>query len=178
MKTTGIILAGGKNSRIGTEKAFLQLKTGTCLIQHTLSLFKKIFPEIIIVTNNPISYQNFGTKLVEDLLKGKGPLAGIFTGLCYSSNQSGFIIACDMPFPQMKLIKYILRQPEEYDVVIPEIEGKAEPLFARYSKNCLPVIFSHLLKNDLKIQNILKKLKVKRITPRNLTNLTVTIAAL
>lgn len=168
MKTTGIILAGGKNSRIGTEKAFLQLKLKVSLIQNTVSLFKKIFPEIIIVTNNPLSYQRFGTKVVEDLLKDKGPLGGIFTGLSFSTNQHSFVIACDMPFPQIELIKYIIRQPEEYDVVIPELKGKAESLFARYSKNALPVIFSHLLKNDLKLQDILKKLKVKKINPEEI----------
>jgi molybdopterin-guanine dinucleotide biosynthesis protein A len=168
MKVTGIILAGGKNSRIGTEKAFLQLKPKISLIQNTISLFKKIFPEIIIVTNSPLLYQKFGTKVVEDLLKDKGPLGGIFTGLSFSTCQHSFVIACDMPSPQIELIKYIASQPEEYEVVIPELKGKAESLFARYSKNALPVIFSHLLCNDLKIQHILKNLKVLKISSRKI----------
>jgi len=168
MKTAGIILAGGKNSRIKTEKAFLQLKPETSLIENTLNIFRKIFAEIIIVTNNPSSYLGFGTKVVEDLIKEKGPLGGIFSGLCFSTSELNFAIACDMPFPNLELIKYIIQQPGEYDLVLPEIGGKLDPLFARYSKITLPVIFSHLLRGDLKVQAILPELKVLKIMPEEI----------
>ncbi len=168
MKTTGIILAGGKNKRFGSEKAFIQLKPGLSLIQNTLNLFRKIFSEIIIVTNNPSLYQRFETRAVEDLFKDKGPLGGVFSGLCFSKSELNFVIACDMPFPNADLIEYILRQPEKYDLVLPEVDGKVDPLFARYSKPTLPVIFSHLSSGDLKVQSILAELKVLKITPEKI----------
>ena len=163
MQVSGIILAGGKNTRIKTEKAFIQLSDKTTLIQSTLELFKKIFPEIIIVTNNPGAYFKFGTTVVEDLIKDKGPLGGIFSGLCFSTSQVNFVVGCDMPFLNPDLLNYILQKPEEYDVVIPETRGKAETLFARYSKNSLPVILSHMLRDELKIQDVLTELNVLKI---------------
>lgn len=168
MRTTGIILAGGKNRRFGTEKAFIQLKPGLSLIENTLNLFRKIFSEIIIVTNNPPPYLKYDVRLVEDLIKDRGPLSGIFSGLCFSTSETSFVIACDMPFPNAELIEYIIQQPEEYDLVLPEINGKLDPLFARYSKTTLPVIFSHLLKDDLQVQAILSELKVLKITPEEI----------
>lgn len=167
MKVSGIILAGGKNSRIKTEKAFIQLGTKT-LIENIIGIFKKIFSEIIIVTNNPRSYLKFKTKVVEDLIKNKGPLGGIFSGLCFSTNEQNFVVGCDMPFVNSDLVNYIISKSTEYDVVIPEINGKIESLFARYSKNALPVIFSHLLKDELRIQDILSELKVLKITSKEI----------
>ena len=163
MKASGIILAGGKNTRIKTEKAFIQLKTSATLIENTVEIFKRLFSEIIIVTNNPRAYQKLGTKVVEDLLTGKGPLGGIFSGLCFSTSELNFVVGCDMPFPNQDLISCILQKPVEYDVVIPETRGKAETLFARYSKNSLPVILSHLLTDELKIQNVLSELNILKI---------------
>lgn len=167
MRVSGIILAGGENTRIKTEKAFIQLGTKT-LIENTICLFKKIFSEIIIVTNSPRSYLKFKTKVVEDLIKNKGPLGGIFSGLCFSTNELNFVVACDMPFINSDLVNYIIQKPQEYDVVIPEINGKTESLFARYSKNALPVIFSHLLKDELRVQDILSELKVLKITSKEI----------
>ena len=163
MQASGIILAGGKNTRIKTEKAFIQLRPGSTLIENTIEIFQKLFSEIIIITNNPQAYLKLGTRVVEDLIKGKGPLGGIFTGLCFSTSQLNFVVSCDMPFLNPDLISYTLQKPEEYDVVIPQINDKAETLFARYSKNSLPVILSHLLTDELKIQNVLAGLKVLKI---------------
>lgn len=168
MKTSGIVLAGGKNTRVRTEKSFLKLGSKTTLIEDTLKIFKKLFPEIIIVTNDPQAYLRFGTRVVEDLIKDKGPLGGIFSGLCYSTNQLNFVVGCDMPFVNLDLVDYITRKPPEYDVVIPEINGKVESLFARYSKNALPVILSRLLKDELKVQDILGQLKVLKITAKEI----------
>ncbi len=167
MKVSGIILAGGKNTRIKTEKAFIQLGT-KILIENIIGIFKKIFSEIIIVTNNPRSYLKFKTKVVEDLIKNKGPLGGIFSGLCFSTNEQNFVVGCDMPFVNSDLVNYIISKPKEFDVVIPEINGKVESLFARYSKNALPVIFSHLLKDELRIQDILSELNVLKISSKEI----------
>jgi len=164
MKMTGIILAGCINSRIKTEKAFIQLNPEVSLITITLEILRKIFSEIIIVTNNPKPYLKFRTKVVEDLIKNKGPLAGIFTGVCFSTSELNFVVACDMPFIDSELINCIIQKPEEYNVVTPEINGKVESLYTRYSKKTLPVIFSHLQKDELKVQDILAELKVLKIT--------------
>jgi molybdopterin-guanine dinucleotide biosynthesis protein A len=169
-KASAIILAGGKNTRIARNKAFIELPTGETILQHTINILQEIFPEIIIVTNQSQdpefgkdAYLKFKGQVVEDLIKESGPLGGIFTGLCYSVSKHNFVVACDMPFIQPALIRLLLEKSGNYDVVIPEIDGEVEPLFAVYSKNCIPVMFEHLQKQNLKIRQVLGKLHLKKI---------------
>jgi molybdopterin-guanine dinucleotide biosynthesis protein A len=162
-KASAIILAGGKNTRIAKNKAFIQLQTGESILQNTLNALQKIFPEVIIVTNQKEAYLKFNAQVVEDLIKQSGPLGGIFTGLCYSVSKHNFVVGCDMPFIKPALIRLLLEEGGTYDVVIPEIDGEVEPLFALYSKNCIPVMFEHLQKRDLKIRKVLGKLRMKKI---------------
>ena len=168
-KASAIILTGGKNTRIARNKAFIQLPSGKTILQNTLNVLHKIFPEIIIVTNQKEAYLSYGScgkfnvQVVEDLIKESGPLGGIFTGLCYSTSKHNFVVACDMPFIKPALIRLLLEERKTYDVVIPEIDGEVEPLFALYSKNCIPVMFEHLRKRNLKMREVLGKLQVKRI---------------
>lgn len=162
-KVSAIILAGGKNIRIARNKAFIQLPSGETILQNTLNVLQKIFPEIIIVTNQKETYLKFDVQVVEDLIKESGPLGGIFTGLCYSTSKHNFAVACDMPFIKPALIRLLLEERKTYDVVIPEIDGEVEPLFALYSKNCIPVMFEHLRKRNLKMREVLGKLQVKKI---------------
>ncbi len=160
---TGIILAGGKNTRIAEEKAFIQLEGGQPLIARIIKVLKALFPEILIVANKREAYRDYDLPVVQDLIKGKGPLGGIFTGLCYSTSDYNFVVGCDMPFIEPSLVKFMVESSEGYDVVIPEIGGEVEPLFALYSKSCIAVIFEHLMRDNLKTREILDKLKVKRI---------------
>ena len=159
----GIILVGGKGSRINKNKALITLPDGKALIQKSISVLKEFFTEILIVANQREPYEDFGVRVVEDLIKGKGPLGGIFTGLSYSTSHFNFVTGCDMPFPQPGLIKLLLEKCGDHDVVIPEAAGEVEPLFAVYSKRCLPVILHRLQERDLKVRNILARLKVRKI---------------
>jgi molybdopterin-guanine dinucleotide biosynthesis protein A len=140
-KASAIILAGGKNSRIGQNKAFIRLPNGQTILQNSINVLRKIFPEIIIVTNRKEAYREFDVLVVEDLIKECGPLGGIFTGLCHSESQRNFVTACDMPFIRPALIRSLLAESGTYDVVIPEVDGEAEPLFGVYSKSSIPIIF-------------------------------------
>jgi len=161
---SGIILAGGRGSRIKRNKALIKLPDGRALIQRSIGVLKEIFPEILIVANQTEVYRVFGVRVVEDLVKGKGPLGGIFTGLKYSTSHLNFVMGCDMPFPQPALIHLLLEECSDYDVVIPEAAGEVEPLFAVYSKSCLPVIKDHLQKDKLKVRNVLTELRVRKIS--------------
>ena len=160
---SGIILAGGKGSRINKNKALITLPDGKALIERSIGVLKEIFAEILIVSNQKEPYRAFGLQVVEDLIKGKGPLGGIFTGLTYSNSHLNFVMACDMPFPQPALIRLLLEECGDHDVVIPEASGEVEPLFAMYSKSCLPVIKDQLKKDELKVRRVLARLKVRKI---------------
>jgi molybdopterin-guanine dinucleotide biosynthesis protein A len=160
---TGIILAGGKGSRINKNKALIMLPDGKTLLHKCVRSLSAVLAKIVIVTNQKELYLDYDARVVEDLVKNKGPLGGIYTGLSCSTTHCNFVIGCDMPFPQPSLIELLLQDCDDYDVAIPETVGEVEPLFAVYSKNCLPVISDHLQKDDLKIRKIFEKLKVQII---------------
>ena len=116
---SGIILAGGKNSRMGTNKAFLEID-GNRLIDKIMDIYRRLFNEIIIVTNDPVSYIEFSdASIVTDIYKNKGPLGGIFTGLFYAKNPGIFVSACDLPYLNPDFILYLARPAENHDVVVP-----------------------------------------------------------
>jgi molybdenum cofactor guanylyltransferase len=160
---TGIILAGGKNSRMGTNKAFLKIN-GVRLIDNVLGIYRKIFNEIIIVTNDPLAYIEFDdVVIVSDIFKEKGALGGIYTGLFYASDNYSFVTACDMPSLNKDFILYMTEQIGKHDIIVPENAEGFQPLHAVYSRNCLPVIKRQLAAGKLKITGFYKEMRLLKI---------------
>ena len=160
---TGIILAGGKNSRMGINKAFLEID-GTRVIDNILAVYRKIFSEIIIVTNDPLSYTEFPeTLIITDIYKEKGALGGIYTGLFYATYDYSFVAACDMPFLNEDFIIYLTEQTDKFDIVVPELPEGFQPLHAIYSRNCLSHIKKLLIADKLKIAAFYKEVRLLSI---------------
>lgn len=165
---TGIILAGGKNSRMGTNKAFLEIG-GVRLIDRILSVYKNIFREIIIVTNDPLAYTGiFDASVVTDIYKGKGSLGGLYTGLFYASNDHAFVAACDMPFLNEDFIRYMIEQIGRYDIVVPELPEGFQALHAIYSRVCLPAIVKKIKSDRLKIADFFKDMRLLSVTEEDI----------
>ncbi len=133
---TGIILAGGKSSRFGSNKALAEFN-GTPLIERVTGVLGKVFKKLIIITNSPVEYSYLNIPLHQDLVKGLGPVGGIYTGLDALDDEWAFFCACDMPFVNEGLVRYIAGLKDGYDAVVPKIDWKIEPLHALYSKRCL-----------------------------------------
>ena len=133
---TGVILAGGLSSRYGKDKAFLMIN-GTPLIERTAEKMKKIFQEVILISNEKKRLSYLGLPVFQDIKKGLGPLGGIYTGLLSMSNEIGFFIACDMPFIDEGLVRYMTDIRDNYWAVVPSVSDEIEPLHAIYSKSCL-----------------------------------------
>ena len=160
---TGIILAGGKNSRMGTNKAFLKID-GIRLINNILAVYKNIFSEIIIVTNDPLSYTEFSDSIVvTDIYKEKGALGGIYTGLFYATYDYSFVAACDMPFLNEDFIIYLTGQIGKHDIIVPELSEGFQPLHAIYSRNCLSHIKKLLIADKFKITGFYKEVRLLSI---------------
>jgi len=136
---SGLILAGGESSRYGRNKALVKVN-GISLIERVSLVMQSLFQEVRLITNTPDEYTFLKLPMHEDLIKGLGPLGGLFTGLTRMSNDAGFLVACDMPFLNRELIRYIVKMGDNSDVIVPRIAGLLEPLHALYSKRCLPVI--------------------------------------
>jgi molybdopterin-guanine dinucleotide biosynthesis protein A len=161
---TGVILAGGKNTRLpGKNKALIKVGDES-IIYKIYKIYKDLFDEIILVTNEPSLFIENGIFTVTDIFNVRSSLTGIHSGLFYSSNKNVFFSACDTPFLKKVLVETILAQIEnKIDVVIPETSAGREPLCAVYSRSCLKPIEMQLFNNDFKIQNIFKNLRIKKI---------------
>lgn len=159
---TGIILAGGKNKRIGKNKSFIKIGKRT-VIDRTFSILSRIFRDIIIITNNPHLYTYLNCKTYPDIIPRKDSLGGIYTGLKVSSSEHNFIFACDMPFLNESLIRYMIGITKNSDIIIPRSKKGFEPLHAIYSKTCITYIEKQIEQNNLRILDIFPYVRVKEI---------------
>ena len=144
---------------MGANKAFLEIN-GERLIDKTVRLFRELFDEVILVTNEPLAYSYLDVTIVSDVMKDKGALGGVYSGLFYASSSHAFVAACDMPFLNRSFIEHMLGNIAHYDVVVPENGGYMEPLHSIYAKSCLPAIKDLLMRGELKILDLYKELNV------------------
>ena len=159
---TGIILSGGKNIRMGKNKAFIEIG-GTPIIQRIQTLFERLFDEIIIVTHQKELFSNLHANIYPDLIPNQGVLGGLYTGLFFSSFTFSFCVACDMPFLKDSVIKYLINNIENSDVVVPKTKDGLHPLHAIYSKNCLEPIKKIINLKKYRIVDFYPMVKVKII---------------
>jgi molybdopterin-guanine dinucleotide biosynthesis protein A len=159
---TGIILSGGKSVRMGENKAFIEID-GVPIIHRIYTLFKELFQETIIVTNQKELFLNFDSRIYTDLLPNKGALGGLYTGVFFSNFPYSFCVACDMPFINKSLVQYLIKNTEGYDVIVPQTKDGLQPLHAIYSKNCLDSIQKTIEGGKYKILDFYPLVKVKII---------------
>lgn len=159
---TAIILAGGKSSRLGQNKAFADIANKT-IFEREFDVLQKLFSEIIIIASNPVLFRASGLKIYKDIIPDKGPLGGILTGLSVSSAKNNFVVSCDLPFLNDKIILFLYSKFSSCNLLIPCWQGQLMPLHGFYSKNCLPVIENQIGTNKLKVLDITSHLKTKYI---------------
>ncbi|MDB2495195.1 molybdenum cofactor guanylyltransferase [Flavobacteriaceae bacterium] len=159
---TGIILAGGKSSRMGTEKGLILYKNKP-FVKHIIEAMKPLVNNIIIICNTR-AYERFGFKCYEDLIKNTGPLAGIYTGLSYSKTDNNLIVSCDIPLVNTVVLQKLIDQKNDASEVIQlQSQGKNLPLIALYKKSCKVIFKKELHQNQKKVQTALKKCNVKTV---------------
>ena len=161
---TGIILAGGQNSRFaGANKALMHIGERP-ILDHMYDIFKELFQTIILVTNDPAQYIEWDLNIVTDLFPVRSSLTGIQAGLFFATTPYAFVAACDTPFIKRGLVQTILDNIEpRIDVVVPETFEGLEPLCSVYSKHCLKLITRQLEKQELKINQAFQKLRIKKL---------------
>jgi len=173
---TGVILAGGRSSRFGSNKA-LALVDGKPLIQRIADLMSSLFPECLLVTNTPAEYEFLSLPMTHDRYQGHGPLAGIHAALLQITTPRAFVVACDMPNLSPELIQYLCSiNGQKYDVIIPWLERGQEPLFGIYHKRSLAVINSCLQQKDCQIIRALEDLQVRRVSEPEILAITGDLA--
>jgi molybdopterin-guanine dinucleotide biosynthesis protein A len=158
---TGIILAGGRSSRFGSNKA-LALLEGETLIGRACRVLSSLFDEVIIITNRPEEYDFLAFKKFPDIYPGSGPMSGIHSALKNTGTVAVFTAACDMPLLDERLIRFMAglfveeqrRQGPLPAAIIPRFEGRLQPLHAIYTKRALPALEGLLEEERPKMANL------------------------
>jgi molybdopterin-guanine dinucleotide biosynthesis protein A len=167
---SAIILAGGKSTRLGRDKASEQL-LGVSLLQRVVSSVERLAGEIIVVSaagqKLPALKVSLPIRTIEDVHAEFGPLGGIYSGLRAVTAPYALTVACDMPLLQPTLLSGLLRlATDDYDAVIPTNElALPEPLCAVYNRRCLAAIESQLSAGALKVALFLDKVRVRYVAP-------------
>ena len=162
---TGILLAGGKSRRMGIDKRFLKLG-GATLVRRALSVYERIFTEILIVVAEPVpELTDMGHQVVTDLIPNYATIGGLYTGLSLSHTPRVFAAACDMPFLNPRIIGHLVEYCGD-DVVMPKLGTGLQPMHAVYAKTCLPYFERMMANNNLSIQAVLghHELQVRLVT--------------
>lgn len=159
------ILAGGTASRFnGIIKSKIVIE-GEMIISRILSVLNDIFQEIFIVTNPITRFEEFtACILIQDEILNTGPLGGIHAALKASSGNAVFVIAGDMPFPDMRLITRMIRIYEEEapDALVPVVGEYSEPLFSIYNTSLIQHIENFLSQNnEIAVADFLKTVNVR-----------------
>ncbi|MEO6623336.1 MAG: molybdenum cofactor guanylyltransferase [Burkholderiaceae bacterium] len=154
------ILAGGRSSRMGTDKAFVRV-LGRPLIEEILSRADGLGLERLIVTNQPAEYAYLGVPLFGDVLPGMGPLGGLYTALHSATRPHVLCIACDMPFVVRPLLDYLIGLIPEGDAIVPRLGGEAEPFRAIYARTCLAPIQAALEAGRMRMISFFPEVRVR-----------------
>lgn len=155
---TGVILAGGRSSRMGRDKATL-LVGGSVLYGRILSLFRQLFPAVLISGDRP-DLAEAGVGIVPDVYAGSA-LGGLYSALQAARTPWVFVAACDMPFPDRRIIEAILSRRSGQDLVVPRTDDGLEPLFACYRKTCLPSMQRMLEAGQYRIYDFYDELRAR-----------------
>ncbi|MFZ5753301.1 MAG: molybdenum cofactor guanylyltransferase [Bacillota bacterium] len=162
VQVTGIVLAGGKSTRMNFNKALLPCGPVTMLEKIVDELRKSCTQVIIVAGKNEYDFRD--CLVIPDIYPDGGPLGGIYAGLRASRTEYNFCMACDMPRFKGELVKILALRAPGYQVVVPQVRGCYEPLLALYHQSCLSVIEEVLKAGQRKITAIYPYLKVNAVT--------------
>ena len=165
----GIVLAGGRSSRMGVDKASLVLG-GRTLIQRTIDALGEAADEIVVVRapgqQLPELQSPRPLRIVEDPVEGEGPLIGIAAGLSAATAPVALVVGCDMPFLRPALLRLLAeRAAAGRRFVVPMHEGRVQPLCSAVRRDALEVVRAHVEAGDRRIMSIADDLDVDRVPP-------------
>jgi molybdenum cofactor guanylyltransferase len=159
---TGAVLAGGKSLRYGRNKA-LEIFQGKSLIEYAVRSLRNFCDPLLVIANDLTPYLHIQATLVQDILRDQGPLGGLYTALVFSPHEWLFVKATDMPFLAPELAQLMLASKEGFDVVVPMLNDRYDPLLALYSRRCLPPVAATLEKGDRKVTMFFRKVRVREL---------------
>ena len=172
MPISGAVLAGGRSSRMGTDKALLALEPdGPPLAAIVVELLKVVCEEVFLVAAPRPGYPGFGVPVLGDLYGETGPLGGIASAVAQSRHEFCLVVSCDMPFLNLDLLRWMAAKPRKYDVLVPRLRGESrqgsrsvfQTMHAIYGKGCLPAMERALTAERLRTVSFFDEVEVEPI---------------
>lgn len=154
------ILAGGQSRRMGQNKSFVLLGDKP-VFEHVLARLLLLERPVSVITNTPEHYAKYNLPMIPDMLSGLGTLGGIYTAIQTSKTDYTLCVACDMPFLNTSLLRYLIGLCGEHDLIVPRIGKYFEPLHAIYRKTCIDPIDRQLKKNILQASGFYDAVKMR-----------------
>jgi molybdopterin-guanine dinucleotide biosynthesis protein A len=166
MKVTGIVLAGGKGSRMGGVDKGLQPLRGKPMVAWAIARLKPQVDEIVINANQNLEiYAAFGHRVVSDEIGGfAGPLAGLHAGLRSATHPLAVTVPCDSPFLPADLVSRLQDSLNENDLAVAKTGDQAHPVFALVRRQCVKNLESFLAGGGRKIDAWYASLKVVEVS--------------
>jgi len=161
-----IVLCGGKSRRMGSDKASLPFAETTMLAQ-VVGVAQQLATHVLIVkaSGQTLPEIPLDVTVVEDAFPDEGPLRGIVTGLAAlpSKVQRVMVLGCDMPLVEAEILAPLFDQLHDFDAVIPEVAGRAQPLAAVYQAWVLPILQKSLESGNRKMLTSIQALNIRWI---------------
>ncbi len=154
MKTIAVVLAGGRSSRMGRDKANLEFN-GVPMLRHLIEKYAAVFDEVCVSVNQKGRFDTAGARELVDHRPGQGPIAGLETAFLETDADIVFLTATDLPFGDPDAAKLLTQRCVGHDACVFTAD---EPLFGAYARSCLPVIQRRLDEDMLRLRRILKEI--------------------
>ena len=154
----GFVLAGGRSSRMGRDKALLEFH-GATLLEVAARKLRQVVPAVTIV-GPPQRYGHLGWPVIPDLVDGCGPLGGLYTALSNTAAEWNLVLACDMPAVTPETLRALLQAAPNCgcDALVPETAAGWEPLCAVYHRRLAPALGSAIQRKLFKMQEFVSKI--------------------
>lgn len=152
---TGAILAGGRSTRMGTDKALLTIE-GQPVIQRVGVALHNVVERCILIADNASPYAFLDLPSYPDIYKNAGPLAGIHSALTHSRSDSVFILSCDLPLVTSEMIFYIIQNQTARMATVVANGNCTQPLCGVYRRRLLPILADHLQRGQYSVLRFLE----------------------
>ena len=159
---SAIVLAGGQSRRMGRDKALIDYQ-GRPIIAHVIDTLHAVADDIVVVSNRSDLYSPFGARVVADYDPPCGPLGGIAAGLQAAMHPLAVVVACDMPFLNVTLLRWLIDLAEGYDAVVPQTGTEFEPLHAVYRRECYRPIVRRLERGERRVISFFADVRLRPV---------------
>lgn len=149
------ILAGGKSSRMGSDKGLLSVN-GMTMTEHLIKTLNQLEIKTNIISGNK-AYQQFGLTVVPDVIPDKGPLGGLYTALKRTRAQSVLLLSCDMPFIGVDTLQYLLLNSSSQNITVFKNNKYLQPMPGRYPASAEHLVYQSLIRSELKLSKWLSE---------------------